>query len=268
MLQNRRESGNASKNFRAVRRQEPPSREQLERELRTRLMLGQLEPHFVCSVLCTIAALCELDAPRAKLAAEQLCELVRCRLDASCGAQLIPIQKEMACVRSYAALEQLRFGEKLRIIYEDFASEEFLLPALSVQPIVENAIRHGIGEKPGGGSVRIAIHTGAQAHVITVEDDGAGVDARSIDDLPDASDGRAHIGLAGVRARVRELTGGDVRFQSRRGRGTVVTILIPNETGDRAHADSCRRRRASDAAGLDGKPEKDLLREERRGVCL
>ena len=86
---------------------------------------------------------------------------------------LVSFPRELAHARNYAALEQLRFGNKLQVVY-DIESEDFLLPALTLQPLVENAITHGIGNKRGGGTVTIATREEPDNWLITVQDDGCG----------------------------------------------------------------------------------------------
>ena len=211
-----------------------------ERESRVRIMLSQIQPHFMCNVLSTISVLCDLDVEQAKLAIDQLCSVIRGNIDAAVGsAQMIPIARELEQVKNYAALEQMRFGKKLKIIY-DIADINFLLPSLTIQPILENAVNHGVGNKPGGGTVTITIREEEDANLIIIHDDGCGVNADRIEDIPIKKDGREHLGLASVKERVSLLTGGSVSFHSRSGEGTSVCITIPKGAAgfERIHSGS------------------------------
>lgn len=211
-----------------------------ERETRVRIMLSQIQPHFMCNVLSTISVLCDLDVEQAKLAIDQLCSVIRGNIDAAAGsAQMVPIARELEQVKNYAALEQLRFGKKLKIVY-DVAETDFLLPPLTIQPILENAVNHGVGNKPGGGTVTITIREEGNQNLIIIHDDGCGVNADRIEDIPIQKDGREHLGLASVKERVSLLTGGSVSFHSRAGEGTSVCITIPKEAAgiERVHSGS------------------------------
>ena len=123
-------------------------------------------------------------------------------------------------------MEQLRFGDKLRVEY-DLQVTDFLLPPLSLQPIVENAIRHGVGNKRGGGTITIASREEPNCVIVTVTDDGAGIDAPNLAALPKPNDHRTHIGLHNVNERLNLLMGGELALSSQVGHGTVVTLYIP-----------------------------------------
>ena len=197
-----------------------------ERETRTRLMLTQVQPHFICNSLASISVLCDMDPKQAQVYIDQLCTVLRENINAAVGgAQLIPVAQEVANVRRYADLELLRYGKMLNIVY-DIADVDFGVPSLTIQPVLSNAVSHGVGQKPGGGTVSLSVREEGANYVITVQDNGVGVDAKSIDEIKLSSD-REHIGLESVRERIRTLTGGDVFFTSASGVGTTVRIEIP-----------------------------------------
>lgn len=197
-----------------------------ERETRTRLMLDQVQPHFICNSLASISVLCDMDPKQAQFYIDRLSTVLRENINAAMsGVQLIPIGKEIDNLRRYADLEQLRYGKKLNIVY-DIADVDFDLPPLTIQPILSNAVSHGVGQKPGGGTVSVSVREEGANYVVTVQDNGVGIDAKSIDEIRLSSD-REHIGLESVRERVRTLTGGDVYFTSTSGVGTTVRIEIP-----------------------------------------
>ena len=140
---------------------------------------------------------------------------------------LVSFPRELAHARNYAALEQLRFGNKLQVVY-DIESEDFLLPALTLQPLVENAITHGIGNKRGGGTVTIATREEPDNWLITVQDDGCGTDTIAADGLPPQQEG-GFIGLANVRQRVESIARGRLHFSSIKNKGATVTVVLPKE---------------------------------------
>ena len=124
-------------------------------------------------------------------------------------------------------IEKLRFGKKLNIVY-DIQTENFVLPQLSIQPLAENAVKHGISKKRGGGTLTIATRETENSFEVIVSDDGKGFDVNEI-----KNDGRSHIGMDNVRRRLREMCGGEVKIESKIGEGTVATVILPKEGQNR-----------------------------------
>ena len=137
----------------------------------------------------------------------------------------MPFATEMKHVRTYVDLEKLRFKERLNVRY-DIRDTSFNIPALTLQMLVENAIKHGITVKEDGGTVKISTRSTGHGHVITVSDDGVGFDVTK----PIVDDDRSHVGLANVRQRLEEMSDGTMEIRSEIGHGTVVKVTIPKET--------------------------------------
>ena len=137
----------------------------------------------------------------------------------------VPFATEMKHVRTYVDLEKLRFKERLNVRY-DIRDTSFNIPALTLQMLVENAIKHGITVKEDGGTVKISTRSTGHGHVITVSDDGVGFDVTK----PIVDDDRSHVGLANVRQRLEEMSDGTMEIRSEIGHGTVVKVTIPKET--------------------------------------
>ena len=136
----------------------------------------------------------------------------------------VPIlfENELNHTKAYLSLEKLRFEGDLKIKY-DIQSTGFYLPALTLQPIVENAVSHGIREtKDGKGTVTIATRELDECYEIAVTDDGTGFDP---DNYPESD--KPHIGIENVRYRLKNMCGGTLSFQSAIGQGTVATISLP-----------------------------------------
>lgn len=142
---------------------------------------------------------------------------------------------------NYVHLEQLRFGERVQVRY-NITSSDFLVPPLTVQPIVENAIRYGITKKADGGVVIIHTHETETEYVVSVNDDGVGFNGNS--SSPDAS--KSHIGMQNVRNRLQLLCGGSLEVSEEDG-FTTVTLHFPknSEKGVENNADNGSRRRAA-----------------------
>lgn len=194
-------------------------------QLRMDIMLSQIQPHFIFNTLGAIGHLCRSD-PEAKAAVNQFSRYLRHNMDSLTQSEPIPFTTELEHTKAYLELEQLRFGDELKVEY-DLQCTEFLLPTLTLQPLAENAVRHGIRRsESGSGTVRISTRETADRYEITVTDDGAGFDADG--EAPD--DGQSHIGLRNVRERLQRLSGGELRIETAPGQGCRATIILPKET--------------------------------------
>ena len=207
-------------------------REREQTQLHTELMLSQIEPHFLFNSLSSISSLCRMEkAMGAKTALDHFSDYLRHNLDSVGRESMIPFAKEMEHVKTYLWLEQMRMGADLRIEY-DISYAGFSIPSLVVQPLVENAVTHGIFPKRGGGTVRIRSERVENGAAVVVEDDGVGFDPETV-----RSTERSHIGIENVRMRLDALCGGKLNIASVPGQGTTATIVIErsdkNENSDR-----------------------------------
>lgn len=198
----------------------------LEKELeesRIAILLSQMQPHFIHNILNVIYYLCGKDPAAAQEAISQFSDHLRNNLEAVTQKELITFRKELDHIHTYLELERIRFGEELSVVY-DIEEDGFLLPVLSIQPLVENAVKHGIAKKRGGGVVTISSRKTDKAYRITVSDTGAGFDvARYMED------GKVHVGLMNVRQRLASRMNATVDIDSTPGSGTTVTVTIPRE---------------------------------------
>lgn len=135
----------------------------------------------------------------------------------------ILFEQELEHTRSYLHLEKQRFGNKLHVVYQ-INAVHFSVPSLTLQPIAENAVRHGIMKKEKGGTITIHSYEAEHDFIIKVTDDGVGFNA---DDT--MSSERTHLGLSNVKSRLEALCGGTLEIQSSPKVGTTVTISIPKE---------------------------------------
>lgn len=198
----------------------------LEKELeesRIAILLSQMQPHFIHNILNVIYYLCGKDPAAAQGAISKFSDHLRNNLEAISQKELIPFRKELDHIHTYLELEQIRFGEELSIVY-DIEEDSFLLPVLSIQPLVENAVKHGIAKKRGGGVVTISSQKTETEYRITVSDTGAGFDVDRY-----MEDGKVHVGLLNVRQRLASRMNAAVDVDSTPGSGTTVTVTIPRE---------------------------------------
>lgn len=188
-------------------------------EQRIRIMRTQIQPHFLYNTIATFKALAKKDPDKAEAVAEKFGLYLRENLDSLNVNGCIPVEKELEHTRTYAEIEMVRF-ENVRVDY-DLQDLAFSVPPLSVQPLVENAIRHGVRIRDEG-IVRVSTRRSADCHEIVVEDNGEGFDTKEIEQ----ADGK-HIGIRNVRERIEKMCGGTLTIDSKIGEGTTVTIRIP-----------------------------------------
>ena len=190
-------------------------------EQRIQIMMSQIQPHFLYNTLSTIQALCRTDPEKAFDVTERFGTYLRQNLDALRQTNCIPVEKELEHTRVYTEIEALRFPN-VHVEY-DIQDTGFLVPALTIQPLVENAIRHGVRIREDG---RVLVRTVAAGdfHEITIRDNGIGFDALQAENADDA-----HIGLRNVKERLAAQCGGNIKIVSEKDRGTAITIRIPKK---------------------------------------
>lgn len=196
------------------------TREVDSEKMHTELIMSQIQPHFIFNSLTTIKYLCRKDAQLASAALTRFTQYLRRNLDVVSDKSMVQFKEELEHTQTYLWLEQLRFGETLKVEY-DIETDQFRIPPLSLQPIVENAVKHGVTKKIGGGTVSISVVETDKCYRIIVRDDGVGFDQQKVND-----DGEAHIGIYDVRKRISEIKGSTLTVNSRVGEGTVVTYEI------------------------------------------
>lgn len=187
---------------------------------RIEIMMTQIQPHFLFNALNTIRALYAKDPPLAERTLENFSTYLRQNLDSLSRSELIPVSKELVHVKLYTEIEVLRFPD-IKVEYR-IGDEDFGIPALTIQPLVENAIKHGVrGIK--NGLVTISTVREDCFHRVTIKDNGAGFDTEQ-----QLSPEREHIGIKNVKDRIERMCGGTMTIKSGIGHGTSVTLLIPD----------------------------------------
>ncbi|MDD5949981.1 MAG: histidine kinase [Lachnospiraceae bacterium] len=192
-------------------------------ELRISLLLSQIAPHFLYNTLTTIQRLCIKDPKMAQETVGDFAVYLRGNLDSLNQKEPIPFEKELEHVRCYLAIEKQRFGERVNVRYE-LEDVNFVIPALTLQPIVENAVKHGICRKAQGGTVTIRTEHKKENVYVIVKDDGVGFDEATV-----KKDGKNHVGIRNVRSRLRTMCSGTLEIQSKLGEGTMVVITLPQK---------------------------------------
>ncbi len=187
---------------------------------RLHLLRMQLQPHFLFNTMHAISALIPRDPAAADRMLVRLSALLRLTMEQE-RLQSVSLAKEIEFLHAYLDIQQVRFGDRLQVYWEvEPATHEQPIPPLLLQPLVENAIQHGIGERPAGGTIWIRARVRASNLDLEVADDGVGPGVEPV------VEGR---GLGNTRARLLEFARGaaDLRIAERPGGGTVVTLRIP-----------------------------------------
>ena len=191
------------------------------KESRVAIMLSQIQPHFIYNTLGTIERMCLKDPQKANELVRNFSLYLRGNFSELDSIAPIRFAEELKHVEYYVNIEKVRFPD-MSIEY-DVEATEFVLPALSVQPLVENAIKHGLMRLESGGTVLVRSYETPTHFCVEVKDDGVGFDTS----LP--IDVKKHVGLRNIRGRLQAMVNGDLILESKPGVGTKAVIMIPKE---------------------------------------
>ena len=205
---------------------------QIERDLRHQreiadqrasIMVLQMRPHFIYNTMTSIYYLCKQDPDLAQEVTQNFTTYLRRNFTAITNAEPIPFSKELEHTRAYLAVEQAQYEDSLFVDY-DTPHTMFRVPPLTLQPIVENAVKHG--RNPYAGPFHISIRTRKtdSGSEIIVADDGCG--------FHPADDGQIHIALDNIRQRLEMMCGGCLAISPNEGGGTVVTVTVPDRPAE------------------------------------
>ena len=190
---------------------------------RASIMVLQMRPHFIFNTMMSIYYLCAQDSKKAQQVTLDFTSYLRKNFSAIASENTIPFVNELEHTRAYLAVEQVQFEDSLFVEY-DTPHTRFRVPPLTLQPIVENAVKHGMD--PDSAPLRICIRTRETdaGHEITVEDNGPGFAQTNMDES------EPHIALANIQQRLEIMCGGKLTVMPREGGGTVVKVILPETT--------------------------------------
>ena len=193
-------------------------------ESRVSTMMSQIRPHFIYNTLGSIEQLCNIDPRKAGELVHNFAKYLRGNFGELDNPKPILMSQEMEHVHHYISIENVRFPD-MTFSFE-MNSDDFHIPALTIQPIVENAIKHGLMKLQKGGTVRVVSYETDTHYCVSVEDDGVGFDAGVL------LDERKHVGIRNIRGRLKAMVNGTLEIESTRGVGTKVLIAIPKEVDE------------------------------------
>ena len=187
-------------------------------EAEIKLMMSQIQPHFIYNTLASISTLIKIDPDKAQETLDNFTEYLRANLSSLSQTSLIPFENELRHIETYLALEKMRFDERLNVIY-DIQTTDFMVPPLSVQPLVENSVKHGILKKIEGGTITIKTYENEEAYFVEISDNGVGFAVKNAKNLDNN-----HIGIENVRYRLTSMVNGDLKIESEIDKGTKVIV--------------------------------------------
>ena len=190
-------------------------------ESRVSTMMSQIRPHFIYNTLGSIEQLCYIDPPKAGELVHNFAKYLRGNFGELDNPKPILMSQEMEHVHHYISIENVRFPD-MTFSFE-MNSGDFHIPALTIQPIVENAIKHGLMKLQKGGTIRVVSYETDTYYCVSVEDDGVGFDTGVL------LDERKHVGIRNIRGRLKAMVNGTLQIESTGGVGTKVLIQIPKE---------------------------------------
>ena len=205
---------NVKKNMQLLEEQEK------NKDAQIRVMMSQIQPHFVYNSLSSISTLIPINPDKAQKALDNFTEYLRHNLSSLTETSLIHFEDELKHIKVYLSLEELRFNDRIKINY-DIRSSEFMVPPLSIQPLVENAVKHGILKKVEGGTLTIKSYSKDNAKIVEIIDDGVGFDLSKID-----FNTNEHFGIENIRSRLKIMCNGKLEIISKPGQGAKSIITF------------------------------------------
>ncbi len=188
--------------------------------LQIRSTTERMKPHYIYNVLTSIYYLCDTDPKLAQQAVGTFSDYLRSVLNNLDAGELIPFSEEVQTIKSYLRLEEMRFGDRVRVYY-DIHTDSFLLPPFTVQPLVENAVKHGVETSDRVGEIVIESFETAEHYCVVVRDNGNGFDVEHFQQT------KSNFGLRYIQKLLEMTVDGKLSLESEVGVGTIVTVRIP-----------------------------------------
>ncbi len=188
---------------------------------------AQIKPHFLYNAINTMVSFCHTDSERAAVLIVNFSKYLRLVFDIDRESMMVPLEREIELIKAYVEIEKARFDELVNIEYN--IKQELLtleVPSLCIQPLVENAIKHGLCKKYNGGTVLISAERDGGSIIIKVSDTGIGIPKERLDKLKNIESSSGGVGFFNVSRRIEGWKGSQLDIQSIEGEGTTVTITI------------------------------------------
>jgi len=200
-----------------------------EEAVRTEMafLQAQIKPHFLFNTLNAIIAMALTKPQMTHDMLMELSKYLRNSFDFSNRNKSTSLFKELELAQAYLFIEQIRFGDRLRVVYDLEEGLEGELPPLTIQPLVENAVRHGLTKRWSGGTVTVFVRSSEQGIVIRVQDDGVGIPEEKLAHILESGQQTGGVGLRNIQQRMLRMYGHGLDIESETNRGTKVSVIIP-----------------------------------------
>ena len=190
------------------------------KDAQIKIMLSQIKPHFVYNSLSSISTLISINPEKAQATLDAFTEYLRTNLSSLTEVRCISFEDELKHIKTYVLLEKMRFSDRINVSY-DIQTTDFFVPPLTIQPIVENAIKHGILSKLEGGKLTFKTYETEKNYVVEVADDGIGFDINAVDFKENK-----HHGLKNIEYRLSKMCDAVLTVKSEINVGTTVTVAF------------------------------------------
>ena len=188
------------------------------KEAEVKLMVSQIQPHFIYNTLSSISTLIKIDPEKAQKGLDNFTEYLRANLSSISETGLTSFENELRHIETYLSLEKMRFDERLNIVL-DIKVKDFQVPPLTIQPLVENAVKHGVLQRIEGGTITLKTYEIEEAYVVEIIDDGIGFDTND-----PSYKGKEHVGLNNVKYRLSTMCRGELTIDSVLDKGTTMVV--------------------------------------------
>lgn len=189
---------------------------------------AQIKPHFLYNVISTIISLCYTDSERAAKLLSDFSKYLRLTFNIDNTTMLVSLEKEIELTKVYVEIEKVRFGDRVQVEYDiDSKLLSSNIPPLTIQPLVENAIRHGICKKEAGGTVFLSVVQERDKIRIRVKDTGVGISKENISKLKNNKQKKNGVGFSNIQKRILKYNEASINIESIENEGTIVEILWP-----------------------------------------
>ena len=200
-----------------------------------KFLQAQIKPHFLYNSMNTFISTSRYDPDRARELMANFSEYLRKSFDFKGTGQLVPLKDEIRLTQAYLNIEQARFEERIEVGFEQPENQEIMVPSCMLQPVVENAVIHGILPKPEGGRIDIRVEDQGDALRFSVKDDGLGMSPQELSHITESE--TEGVGLTNISQRLRVLYGKKLNIKSEVGKGTEVSWEIPLKARKRRKSD-------------------------------
>lgn len=198
--------------------------------LESAFLQAQIQPHFIFNAIHSIMALSEIDIKRMQKLLEAFSDVLRSKFQFKNMKQFVGLREELQLIEAYLYIEQIRFGERMKVMWDIGDYTNVQIPSITIQPLVENSILHGITTRERGGTIMIKVIDHEKDVEVIVEDDGIGIPKEKLERIKNQERvGKSGVGIYNTNLRLLRTYGEVLHIESEEGKGTKVSFSIPKD---------------------------------------